>query len=601
MKFFLYLTLFLLPVLAFSQSNALKLANQYFNNGEYAKASSMFEKLYNENPRQKYYFNKYIDCKLALEEYDQAEMLIKKQIKDSPKEVQLYVTYGNLLERLSRNEEAEAQFSKAIDQLPAQRFQVVQLANAFMGLTKYEFAIAAYEKGKELLKEDADFSYYLADLYRRKGDHEKMISNYLSSMDNMPSRQKQIQSLFARFLNDEDYPILQTQLYERIQEQPENIYNTEMLAWVFIKTKQYDKALRQNQALDRRLVENGQRVFEVAEVASNDDDYDTAIKGYQYILDNKGMNNAYFMDAKRKLLSTKRNKIFNNPDYSHEDLLSLEKEYVEFLDLIGRNRNTALLVMELADLEALYLNDLDKAIDVLMTLVEMEDLNKYIKANAKIKLADYYLIKGERWESTLLYSQVDKDFEDQLIGEEARFKNAKLSYYFGDFEWAQTQFDILKASTSKLIANDALDLSVFILDNLGLDTTTQAMQMYADSDLLTFQNQFDGALQKLDSIQILFPDHSLLDDIYYLQANIFIKQRRLDEAIQKYEKIITDHVDEIRCDNAIFELAEVYDYALNDPDKAKELYEKLFIDFSNSTFAITARKRYRELRGDDIQ
>ena len=550
---------------------------------------------------RKYYFNKFIDCKLALEEYTEAESLIKKQIKDSPKEVQLYVTYGNLLERLSRNDEANAQFTRAIEQLPAQRFQVVQLANAFMGLTKYEFAIASYEKGKELLKEEADFSYYLADLYRRKGDHEKMITNYLSSMDNMPSRQKQIQSLFARFLNEEDYPILQSQLYERIQAKPELIYNTEMLAWVFIQSKQYDKALRQNQALDRRLVENGQRVYELADVAANAKDYDTAIKGYQYILDNKGVNNAYFMDSKRKLLSTKRNRIFNSPDYSREDLISLEKEYIEFLNLIGRNRNTALLVMELADLEALYLNDLDKAIKVLLDLVALEDLNKYVKANAKIKLADYYLIKGERWESTLLYSQVDKAFEDQLIGEEARFKNAKLSYYFGDFEWAQTQFDILKASTSKLIANDALDLSVFILDNLGLDTTTQAMQLYADADLLTFQNRYEESLEKLDSIEFLFPDHSLLDDIFYLQANIYTKQRKYEDAVQNYEQIISNYSDEIRCDNAIFELAEIYDYVYNDTEKAKGLYEKLFIDFSNSTFAITARKRFRELRGDDIQ
>ncbi len=601
MKQLAFLCLFLLPTIGFSQQKALQLANQYFNNGEYEKASSLFEKLYKENPKQNYYFNKFIDCKLALEEYDESEILIKKQIKSAPKEVQLYVTYGNLLERLSRHDEAEDQFRAAIQQLPAERFIVVQLANAFMSLTKYELAIEAYEKGKELLKEKADFSYYLADLYRRKGDHDKMIYNYLSSLENMPSRQNQIQSLFARFLSKDDYPILQTQLYERIQGNPDAIHYTELLAWVFLQSKQYDKALRQAQALDRRLGENGKRVFELAEIASNDKDFDTAIKGYSYILDQKGTNNSYYLEAKRKMLTTKRSQIFLNPAYTKEDLRSLETEYEEFLDLMGWNRNTALLIMELADLEALYLNDLTKAIKYLQELVDIADINKYVKANAKIKLADYYLMQGERWESTLLYSQVDKAFTDQLIGEEARFKNAKLSYYVGDFEWAQTQFDILKTSTSKLIANDALDLSVFILDNLGLDSTTHAMQLYADADLLTFQNRNEEAINKLDSIELLYPEHSLQDDIYYLQAKLLSSRRDYEQAIENYQKVIDNHSDEIRCDNSIFELAEIYDYSLQDKEKAQSLYEKLFIDYSNSTFAITARKRYRQLRGDAIQ
>jgi hypothetical protein len=37
---------------------------------------------------------------------------------------------------------------------------------------------------------------------------------------------------------------------------------------------------------------------------------------------------------------------------------------------------------------------------------------------------------------------------------------------------------------------------------------------------------------------------------------------------------------------------------LNDPEKAKSLYEKLFMEYSDSTFAIEARKKFRELRGD---
>ena len=259
-----------------------------------------------------------------------------------------------------------------------------------------------------------------------------------------------------------------------------------------------------------------------------------------------------------------------------------------------------MIIAELADLQAFYLNDLDKAISLLLEMINYPGLKPTIQAEGKIDLADFYLMKGEVWEATLLYSQVDKAFKDDILGHEARFRNAKLSYYSGDFQWAQTQFDVLKASTSKLIANDALDLSIFIMDNLGLDTSAAALTLYSEADLLVFQNRFDEAFTKLDTIKQNYPDHSLEDDIYYTKSKIYYKKREYEQSAQMLQKIINDYSDGIRADNAMFELADLYEHQLNDIDKAKELYEKIFIEHSGSTFAVEARKRFRRLRGDDV-
>ncbi len=48
-------------------------------------------------------------------------------------------------------------------------------------------------------------------------------------------------------------------------------------------------------------------------------------------------------------------------------------------------------------------------------------------------------------------------------------------------------------------------------------------------------------------------------------------------------------------------MAEMYEFILDDKTKAQELFEKLFLEYTNSTFAVTARKRYRMLRGDTVQ
>jgi len=584
------------------QAQDPQLAQQYFQNGEYEKASSLFKILYQKNNGNDYYFNKYIESLIYMEAYDEGEQIIKKQIKAQPDNMQLYVTYGNLFEKQYRDDDANAQYEMAINKLEADRFKITKLANAFTNLQKYDLALKTYERGGEVLKDKKQFAYNLGDLYRRKGDQsEKMIDNYLSSLDHNPSRLNSMKTLFQRYLAPEEYTELQGQLYARIQENKEATYNNELLIWSFIQNKDYLNAFRQVKALDRQLDETGGRIYRLAEIAKNAKDYDAAIEAYDYIVTEKGKTSSYYVEAKREALSVRRSKLVAGFDYERADLEALELQYNDFLNEFGRNKTSATIITELADLEAFYLNNLDKAIALLDELIKYPGVKRPVQARAKLSLADFYLMKGEVWESTLLYSQVDKEFKDDLLGHEARFRNAKLSYYTSEFQWAQTQFDVLKASTSKLIANDALDLSIFIMDNTGLDTTTAALQYYADADLLVFQNKFEAAFDKLDSLNRDFPEHALEDDILYVKAKIYKKKREYVQAADFLQKIVDNHLDGIRGDNAMFELAELYEQQLNDPEKAKALYERLFIDLSGSTLAVEARKRFRRLRGDDVQ
>ncbi|MEM1216823.1 MAG: tetratricopeptide repeat protein, partial [Bacteroidota bacterium] len=374
----------------------------------------------------------------------------------------------------------------------------------------------------------------------------------------------------------------------------------ELLAWVFIQRKDYRNAFRQVKALDRRFDENGQRIFDLARVAEQDKDYDAAIRAYDYIVEEKQQASTLYLPAKRQALRVRRFKLVDGYAYTQEDLATLEAQYVSFLGEFGSNKATADIVIELAELQALYMNKLEPATNLLAEMIEYPGINETVKANGKLALADYYLMQGDIWEATLLYSQVDKVFKEGLLGHEARFRNARLAYFNGDFQWAQAQFDVLKASTSKLIANDALDLSVFIMDNLGLDTTAQALQMYADAELLVFRNQFTQAFEQLDTLAKQFPEHTLQDDILYLKGQIFRKQRDYEQAASYYERVVEQFPEDIRADNALFALAEIKERFLDQTEAAKTLYENLFIDYSNSTFAVEARKRYRLLRGDNI-
>ncbi len=588
---------FLLQLAA--QGNKTQLAYQYYNTGEYEKAGQLYEELYNQNTRNTSYFNRYIDCLIALEDYQIAEKKIQQVIKRDSKNISLYTTLGNLYDRQDKKDKAREIYTRAIDNIGNDPNSINRLGSSFRNLRKYDLAIEVYKKGMEITAPKDYYSYNLAGIYRQKGDLKNAIKYYLYNLRSNPKNANSLKTALSKIFEKDGYEegmdLLKVQLYEEIQEFPDMIVFPELLQWVFEQRKEFSKAFRQAKSLDRRNEENGERVYRLGQNARASKDYDTAIKAFQYIIDTKGQNSSYYFDSKQYQLLAKKNMIVEGYNFTAEDFAPVAIEYDSFLVEFGKNRQTAWLMLDFAELQAEYADNVKSAISILEEIVELKGINRLMRARAKINLADYYLIDEQIWEATLLYSQVDKEFKEEQIGEKARFKNAMFSYYRGNFEWAQEQFDILKAATSRLISNDAIDMSVFIIDNMGLDTTDVPLKMFADADLLFFQNKFDLAFSKLDSINTLFPEHSLLDDILYKKAQIYVKKQDFSYAIAAYNQVIEKHTEEIRCDNSIYELASLYENQLEDRSKAKELYKKLFIDFSNSTLAVEARKKYRFL------
>ena len=272
--------------------------------------------------------------------------------------------------------------------------------------------------------------------------------------------------------------------------------------------------------------------------------------------------------------------------------------YQDFIKSYNSEYTAINATLELAQLEALYLHEIDTAITMLTPITENNRVAKDLLAKAKLYLGDFYLIDEQPWESLLLYTQVEKAEKGNPLGEEAKFRNAKLAYYKGDFEWAQTQLKIIKASTTELISNDAIDLSVFILDNLNTDDTDFALLKFSKADLLRYQNKLADAEDTLNDILKNYPSTALQDDILYLKYKIEKDKQQYDKAASYLQKIVDEYGTDILADNALFYLGDLYQMYLKDDEKAKAYYEKIILDYKDSTFSIEARKRYRKLRSD---
>jgi tetratricopeptide (TPR) repeat protein len=373
----------------------------------------------------------------------------------------------------------------------------------------------------------------------------------------------------------------------------------ELLTWYYIQQKEFDMALRQTLALDRRLKENGLRIFELSKIMASNNAFDQAIESLNYLI-TKGSTNQFYIPAKINLVFIK-NKQLNSKIASKEELITLENEYDFLLNEFGRKRETTFAIRQLANLQAYYLGKSNNAAEQLEALLNLPDLDKQLIGEVKLELGDIYILSGELWESALLFGQIEKDFANEPLGQEAKFKNAKLAYFQGDFLWSKAQLDILKSATSQLIANDALNLSLLISSDLSIKNDSAALLKYANADLLFFKKQNKEALQLLDSISVFYPGNTLDDDIAMLKTKIFINNKSIDQAIEQLQKIINLNITGLWGDDALFLLAGIYEEETKQTDKAMELYQKLINDFPGSLFVLEARQRYRKLRGDQLK
>lgn len=572
------------------------LARQFLQNGEYAKAAEYFESLFANNAEE--YYPEYINVLIQLKDFAKAEKTIKTIYKQSDNNPLYLIDLGDLFLKQNKEEEASKQFNKTIKELKSNQYEIQQIANKFILLQQLEYAQKTYERGREILKNKNAFNLELAHLLYLKKDIQGMITAYLNEAPQQSNNLTLIENgLQSVLIEEKTKDLLEKELLKRTQTHKRALVYLDLLIWLYMQRNDFDAAVLQAKSLDLLRNEDGGNVLRIARTAAIQQDFDAAIKGYQYVI-NKGPSFEWYVTANLELINVQRDKIVNSPNYTIAQLLSLKKTYQDFILNFKNEYTTTNAIIELAQLEALYIHEIDTAIQLLLPIVENNYIAKNLLAKAKLNLGDYYIIDNQAWESLLLYTQVEKSEKGNPLGEEAKYKNAKLSYYKGDFEWAQTQLKIIKANTSEFISNDAIDLSVFILDNLNTDDTDFALLLFAKADLLRFQNKLNAAEDTLNKIIAFYPSTALIDDILYMKYKIEKDRQHYEKAAAYLEEIVAQHSDDLLADNALFYLGDLYQKYLKDEEKAKTYYEKIILDFKDSTFTIEARKRYRKLRGD---
>jgi tetratricopeptide (TPR) repeat protein len=571
------------------------LAKQYFQDGDYEKALVFFEKLVETNPRRTDYAEGLVACYQQLERYDEAEAFLLQKIEDSYAFPTFFIELGYNHTLKNEPEKANAYYDKAIQKIEDNPNYGYSVGYRFQTYALLDYAIQAYNRAMEL-KPDLNYDFQLARIYGEQGDIAKMYQSYLNLIwEGRTSRSnvlRNIEDFISEDPSNENNVLLRKVLLQNAQKAPDILWN-ELLSWLFVQQKQYNSAFGQEKAIYKRS--EGQsidRLENLGRIAMEEKDLETATSIYEFIVENTE-NPSTRLNAELSLIDI----ALENP--SEKVLQTVEKKFEDLVEMYGNQSRTLQLQVAYANFLTFKKEQPEPAIAMLKQSLELP-MGQMTMAYLKLALGDILVFDQRFNEALILFTQVQKSMKNDVLGQDARFKVAQTSFYKGDFDWALTQLKVLRGSTSQLIANDAMQLSLLISDNSLEDSTQTALKKYARADLLAYQNKDKEAVEVLEDILENHKGEKIEDEALLKQAELLVEQKNYEAAAFNYQKIVEFYSDGILADDAHFALGELYENTLNEPEKAKTHYEKIIYNYQDSYYFPQARKNFRRLRGDVI-
>jgi len=591
MKYILYLFITLFGFQSFSQNE--ELAKEYFDRGEFQKALLSYEKLYKEKKGNSNYFNKIVEIHQQLENYDISEkLLVGKSKKNSNPQYLVDLGYNFYLKGFQN--EAEKHYERAVLKIEDRPVYGYYVARRFEAYALINFAARAYERTMEL-RPDANYHAQLARIYGEQGLLEKMFVHYLDFLEIKSSYASQVKRSFSDYITENadgnNNIMLRKILIKKMQSQPNVLWN-QLLSWLYIQQRDYSKAFAQEKAIYLREQRSLSGILELGNVTLKENYPDISQVILTYLIDNADDIETIIEAHKKRLelqIQFAEPKVYEEINQKYHDIIITYEYSQEVIDIMISH----------AHFKAFYLNKSLEAITYLKKMLKM-NFNDFQNARIKLELGDILVFQQKFNEALIYYSQIQANLKNSVLSQEARFRVAKTSYYKGDFKWAESQLKVLKASTSQLIANDALDLKLLISDNKYEDSTQTALKLYAKADLYAYQNKTIEAIVLLDDILENHKTETIVDQALYKQAQLYEKQKEYLKAEKNYKAIIANYKEDILADDAYFALAELYNNVLSRPIEAQGYYEQIIFNHADSIHFIEARRKFRELRGDDL-
>lgn len=592
--FFAFIIFVSLSSLSFSQAvNKLLLATEYYADGEYEEAVELYKELALEleQPDKGAIYERILSCYRELNDLRQAETSFKFLLKKN-KDPLLYVFLLYLYHDLYYQPEVSEGVFQDLVKANIDRFQAEIILNWLDHFHLYTYLI---EYIKILQKKWNDSNLFLQKLryaYLKSGE----FGAYFKLLLNLNLNDKIVyENIRQEIFQLESWGISRERFKRAfittLNRNGRNINLRKLWFDFLLAYEEWNLAYREALALDKLSKSDGFYLYQFITHAAS---YQKGqlIKEASQLFQKKFQDSPYLdfvlLVFIQTLLQESKNSL-QDTGLIYQNLHQLIALYPQV-----HSYNTLYSLVEgIAWIYAFQLQNPDSALFWLDQGLQIPQRSPKM-AELEILKGDVLLSMGDLEGAKLLYAKVDREYKGSEIGTMAKFKLTKVAYYEGNFEYALARFKTLKDNPSDLIANDAMRFLLVIQDNLGFDSLPDALLRFAHAQFLYESRQYAKALEQLDSLAILFPNHPIQDEVIWQKCLIFEALRDTIQMLNQCDLLIYHFPGSIWSDDAIMKKAAIVER--RNPEEAIELYFRLLRYYPESIYRKEAQERIRRLR-----
>jgi len=586
-------------VLSQNPTNDEALALEFYQRGDYQNAASIYEKLYYRNANT-YIYDNFLNSLIKINKFKEAEKLISTQLKNNPS-ARYYIDLLEVYELQNDNKKFQKTWEDILNIAANNEVAYLDLAQACEFKNKIDWSIKILEAGAKALPLSKQINENLAIKYVIAKDYKNATLLITNLIKDFSGEKDWLIKVFTSVMqvdrSDEFTPILKNILLDFISNNPKSQLYNELLIWFYNQTGNFEAAINQAVAFEKRTNGQGQILFELGNDLLNIGKNQLAINAFEKLI-TQFPNSPYTLKARVLLLNEKMKNVLSHSNIDALEINNLNNEIEKFIYEYPEFRYQPEFMINYSKILCFYLHDCNKALNNLQEILKKIVSVTPIQAQVKFAMADIYLAMDNPWDAILLCGQVEKDFKEDTTGYYAKYYKAYIYYLMGDIQFAKAQFDALKGSTTKFVANDAINKSVFIQENIAFDSSYVPLQYYAKAEYMEHIFDFKSALNYLDTILIKYSSHPIIDDVLLKKAQIYKKLSQYDLAIAELTKIIDNYYYEVKADDALYDLAMIYSDIYKNYDKAKELLLQLITDFPVSIYVDMARLQLNKFKNN---
>jgi tetratricopeptide (TPR) repeat protein len=585
-------------------ANQDRLAKSYLARGQFEEAQKIYSDLHHQQPHNFQFYQSLFKILVSQKKYEEAVELTQNQLKISKSKVNLYGDLGSVYFLMGNEQKANEIWEDALKLEPQNAFTYRTIADYMFENRIIERAIDVLRMGNEVADDKTIFSYDIANFYSLTMKYEEATKEYCKILLQKPKQLNLIKNKIISYINANQAtePTLLT--VEKLFQDVENITILQLLAELYSRTNNREKALRAIIQIEEKTTRNGSAIFAFAQQSTRIGDHKIAADAYNKIISDYPKS-ALFAEAEigyTRSLESDLNILSLYRESWKPLILQDSENQEEYTDLLNAYNS---LVEKYPDskvgFEAEYrmakilcdnLNNLKKSDSIFISIIAEVKSLQYINDSyfglAQIAIKSGELITAENY----LLKIKESRMSNAALKSNSDFLLAKIKMWGGKFSESIEMLNKVTENPKDENVNDALHY-LLIINTLKNDSINLFSFFYAD--YLLEKKKFDESANEFRKLA----DNA---DLFLLKDFAALRYVELQLALNNYkeatiflEEVLKSDENHIYKDRFLYLLGSNYYYGLHEGVKALDSLTRIFDEFPNSIYFNKARKIIAEI------